>query len=139
MSECFEVTDLIGAPFVHGGRDVERGVDCFGLLIEMHRRKGQEIPDFRSPQFHHEIEAALHEHKKTWLCHWEKTGRDPVPLTVCKPGTSLLIAIRGQACHVGFVHKPGWFVHTWEDTNGVTTERLSLWKQRILGVYEFNV
>jgi cell wall-associated NlpC family hydrolase len=138
MDQVIRVDDLVGIPFLHGGRDLSIGVDCFGLLMECHRRLGQTIPDYRSPAFYHEIEAALHEQKQTWISHWERAGRDHVPLTVATPGRSLLIAVRGQACHVGFVYKPGWFVHTWEETQGVTTERLSLWKQRILGVYEFD-
>jgi cell wall-associated NlpC family hydrolase len=138
MDGVIRVDDLIGVPFRKRGRDVAEGVDCFGLLMEAHRRLGKPIPDFASPEFLHEIEAALQENKRTWTCHWAKTGRDHVPLTVCTPGRSLLIAIKGQAIHVGFIHKPGWFIHCWEDTTGVTVERISLWKQRILGVYEFN-
>lgn len=137
MEPVIQTVDLIGVPFIHGGRDLAKGVDCFGLLIECHRRLGIEIPDFRSPQFHFEIESALAVEKQSWVCHSERTVEEPVPLTACLPGRSLLIKVRGCACHVGFVHKPGWFIHTWEDTNGVTQERLSLWKQRILGVYEF--
>ena len=137
MSAVIQVGDLIGLPFKHGGRDISEAVDCFGLLMECHRRLGVVIPDFRSPQFHHEIEAELARHKRNWLCHAEREGRETIPLTLMTPGKSLLIKVKGCACHVGFVHKPGWFIHTWEDTNGVTQERLSLWKQRILGVYEF--
>lgn len=137
MDAVIQVGDLIGTPFEIGGRDLNKAVDCFGLLIECHRRIGKDIPDFRSPQFHHEIEAELARHKTDWIAHWERDGRETVPLSICQPGRSLLIRVKGSACHVGFVHKPGWFIHTWEDTNGVTQERLSIWKQRILGVYEF--
>lgn len=136
MTSVIQVGDLIGTPFIQGGRDITEAVDCFGLLIECHRRVGIEIPDFRSPSFHHEIEAEINRHKGSWTCHFERAA-DPVPLSVCQPGRTLLLRVRGMACHVGFVHKPGHFVHTWEDTHGVTQERLSLWKQRILGVYEY--
>lgn len=138
MTAVIQVTDLIGIPFEHGGRDITKAVDCFGLLMECHRRIGVEIPDFRSPQFHHEIEAKLAVEKREWITHAERDGPEQIPLTAMLPARSLLIKVRGSACHVGFIHKPGWFIHTWEDTNGVTQERLSLWKQRILGVYEFH-
>lgn len=132
-----EINDLIGVPFKKGGRDLVSGVDCFGLLMECHKRLGKDIPDHRSPEFHHEIAMALADRKKDWICHFERTGAATVQESDCQPGRALLIKIRGCACHVGFVHKPGWFIHTWEDTNGVTQERVSLWKQRILGVYEY--
>lgn len=137
-NSVIEVQDLIGVPFEKGGRSLVTGVDCFGLLMECQRRLGKPIPDHRSPEFHHEIAAALHDRKADWTQHYERTGADPVPLSACKPGSALLIKIRGCACHVGFVHKDGWFIHTWEDTNGVTQERISLWRQRILGVYEYH-
>jgi len=81
---------------------------------------------------------ALSENKSSWLSHWEKTEGESVPLTITTPGRSLLLAIKGMGIHVGFVHRPGWFVHAWEDTNGVTQERITLWKRKVLGVYEFN-
>lgn len=37
--------DMLGAPFKLGGRSIERGIDCFGLLQEYFRRAGREIPD----------------------------------------------------------------------------------------------
>ena len=37
--------DMLGAPFKLGGRSLERGIDCFGLLQEYFRRAGYEIPD----------------------------------------------------------------------------------------------
>lgn len=37
--------DMLGAPFKLGGRSLERGIDCFGLLQEYFRRAGHEVPD----------------------------------------------------------------------------------------------
>lgn len=137
-NSIIEVDDLIGAPFAKRGRSLVTGVDCFGLLMECQRRLGKPIPDHHSPEYHEEIAAALQVGKRDWTEHYERTGEDPVPLSVCKAGRVLLIKIRGCACHVGFIHKDGWFIHCWEDTAGVTQERISLWRQRILGVYEYN-
>lgn len=37
---------MVGAPYVAGGRDMKRGVDCWGVAIEFHRRAwGIELPD----------------------------------------------------------------------------------------------
>ena len=32
--------DLVGVPFVVGGRSVVTGLDCFGVMLEVHRRLG---------------------------------------------------------------------------------------------------
>ena len=37
--------DLIGIPFVRNGRDIKLGLDCWGLLMEVHRRFGNKVPD----------------------------------------------------------------------------------------------
>jgi cell wall-associated NlpC family hydrolase len=41
-----DLSDLIGVPFVYGGRGKE-GFDCWGLTIEVFRRFGIEIPDYQ--------------------------------------------------------------------------------------------
>lgn len=136
MAVQIQTVDLIGKPFKPGGRDLNTGIDCFGLLMECHTRSGRPIPDFKSPEFHAEMALMLDREKDTWTCH--AANRDEVTFEKCIPGRSLLINVRGMACHVGYVHRPGHFIHAWEDTNGVTEARLSLWKHRIVGIYEFN-
>ena len=41
-----EISDLIGVPFVSRGRDPKIGLDCWGLVMEIGRRMGKNIPDF---------------------------------------------------------------------------------------------
>ena len=41
-----QVKDLIGVPFVSRGRDPRTGLDCWGLVMEVGRRFGKQIPDF---------------------------------------------------------------------------------------------
>ena len=41
-----EISDLIGVPFVSRGRDPKTGLDCWGLVMEIGRRMGKDIPDF---------------------------------------------------------------------------------------------
>lgn len=132
--------DLIGTPFVEGGRDPKTGIDCYGLLMVAYSRLGKTIPDYRSPALHSEMEALITTEKSRWVCH--AANADDVSFEKCQPGRTLLLNIlagnQAYNSHVGFVHKPGWFLHAWEKTNGVTAERISLWKRRIVGVYEFN-
>lgn len=37
--------DLIGAPYLAGGRDARTGIDCAGLVSEVLQRQGVAIPD----------------------------------------------------------------------------------------------
>ncbi len=39
--------DLIGTPFIDGGRDKGAGLDCWGLAREMFHRQGIDVPDYR--------------------------------------------------------------------------------------------
>ena len=41
-----DYTDLIGVPFKNRGRDVKTGVDCYGLVIEVFKRFGHNIPEY---------------------------------------------------------------------------------------------
>ena len=38
--------DLIGVPFKNRGRDIQDGFDCYGLVKEVYRRYGHEIPEY---------------------------------------------------------------------------------------------
>lgn len=49
-----EVADLIGVPFVEFGRDCKKGLDCYGLAIEVERRLGKKLKDVVLEKFDHE-------------------------------------------------------------------------------------
>ena len=40
-----DVSDLIGVPYVEFGRDIKKGLDCYGLVIEVTRRMGKPLRD----------------------------------------------------------------------------------------------
>lgn len=41
-------SDLLATPFVLGGRDARKGMDCYGLCIEMCARDGKALADIAS-------------------------------------------------------------------------------------------
>lgn len=41
--------DLLGVPYLKGGR-TKAGLDCYGLLMELYRRRGVELPEFGAPE-----------------------------------------------------------------------------------------
>lgn len=45
MPELKDFRDLIGVPFMWGGRDPAVGLDCWGLFMEVQRRFGFAVPD----------------------------------------------------------------------------------------------
>jgi cell wall-associated NlpC family hydrolase len=46
--------DLIGVPFVEFGRDTEKGLDCYGLCIEVLKRQGIHLNDVVLEKFDRE-------------------------------------------------------------------------------------
>lgn len=121
MAKC---ADLIGVPFEYGGRGPD-AFDCYGLLMEMYRRDGIILPDYRSPDQLNRIAALM----AMQLDLWRETEK--------RPGAAVLIRIGRFNSHVGYVLDGMRFVHTWEESGGVVTERLSSWESKIAGYYEF--
>ncbi len=117
-----EICDLIGVPFEYGGRGPET-YDCYGLLIEMFKRCGQDIPDYGSSSHGTEIIAMM----LGRLQEWREVG--------CEPGVAILIKMP-QSMHVGFMLPYKKFIHTSVITGGVTVENIRIWKHRIRGYYE---
>lgn len=137
MSVSIDYKDLIGVPFKYGGRGPDY-FDCYGLLGEMvWRNQGLRIPEVTSPEILEEIAAAVDGQRSRWKLTAKKTGRDPIPFSDMKVGHALELRIRGLACHVGFIHRPRKFLHTWEDSGGVVENDIEIWRSRILSVYEY--
>lgn len=128
--------DLIGVEFAYGGRGPDR-YDCYGLVMELHRRCGVELPDFTSPTVLSEIADLMAANKYRWRQIAEKPAAGVIPMSAFKPGHVLEIRMNLHACHVGFVHRPRRFLHVFETSAGVEDNLIEDWRDRILGVYEF--
>ena len=128
--------DLIGKPFAWGGR-TPSGYDCFGLVLEMFKRTGRNPPDWRSPS---DIAAAagagvvmgeLSQHQ------WMRCDRAAETMILF----NMPINLNGRrvlaATHCGFMLSNSEFIHSWEDTGGVTVERTADWERRIAGFYTY--
>lgn len=132
-----DYSDLIGVSFQYGGRGPD-AFDCYGLVKECLQRNGVEIPDYRSPSVLKEVADLVAAEKYRWRKIAVKQGSEIIPANVLTPGRVLEIRVNGLACHVGFIHRPRAFLHTWEDSGGVVQNQLSDWRDRILGVYEYD-
>jgi cell wall-associated NlpC family hydrolase len=119
-----EYLDLIGMPFVRGGRGPVEW-DCYGLLIEMFRRKGVILPDFTSPGTVEEVEAIMDREIGRWII---------VPYGT--PGACVRFRSSGCGAHVGFVLGNDKMIHA-SDTAGVCVERIADEVRKPLGFYDY--
>lgn len=119
-----ELAELVGTPFVYGGRGPD-AFDCYGLLMHLHALRGVALPDYRSPTDQATISALL----ASQLPLWERCPS--------APGAAVAFRIGRLVTHCGMVLDDDHFIHTWEGSGGVCIERLSDWKDRIYGFYRY--
>lgn len=133
MSSFEEITarpfPLLGVPFVDGGRG-PAGFDCWGLVLEVFRRCGIELPDYRICCADMTgIDAKVDEERGAWTRCDEAAL--PVPaLAVMRFNSPVLIN------HVGTYIGAGRFIHTAEKM-GVNIDRVEhpYWRRHIEGFY----
>lgn len=121
--------DLIGIPFLDGGRTV-KGLDCWGLAKLIYQRIGIDVGEYNiSSESAHEISLTM---KEELADKW-------IPLN--RPEKGCLVIIRLQetewANHCGVVLDNSYFIHAWCCETGVVIDRLRRWKSRIIGYYQF--
>lgn len=116
--------DLIGTPFKYGGRGPD-SYDCYGLVMEMSRRNGRELPDFGFAENQGLIAAMMGATMPQWA---------PIE---CRPGAIALIRIGRLVSHVAYVLDGDRMIHAWEHSHGVSIVLIAEWKHRIVGFYEY--
>ena len=131
-----DYNSLTGVPFVKGARGPQ-AYDCYGLLSECHLRDGRNIPDYRSPSDQTAIAKLMLQEKSKWREIWRR-GDSEFRHSLISPGNTILFSILGLPSHVGYALSTREFLHTWEKSGGVTVERISYWKNRIYGIYNYD-
>lgn len=117
--------DLIGVPFVDGGRSKE-GMDCWGLVKECFKRQGIEVKDYTISAIELlQISKQMEKDKELWQ-------RVDAPLAGC------LVLIKTEASawanHVGIFIGDGRFIHAYPYA-GVCISTIKRWKAHIIGYY----
>ena len=131
-SDDLRTDDLIGIPFVDGGRDPRIGLDCWGLVLEVFRRAGVTLPDYQIGC--HQTEAigvaVEGERLKGRWRHWHAFDAPAPSVIAIRFNSPLLVN------HTGVYIGGGRFIHTRELT-GVAIERVDApsWRHRIEGFY----
>lgn len=117
--------DLIGKPFAHRGRGPD-SYDCFGLLLEVYRRRGIIILDssYGDTLTQRSTEIVRR------LVSWRRS--------TIYPGVALLFREGGVAGHVGVAIDDDRFIHASERTGQVVVGFLSRgWLEPLIGSYVF--
>ena len=120
-----EVNDLVGIPFENGGRTL-RGFDCWGLVMEVYRRRGIKLKDYPIDAMSTaRIAQELKLNEGNWIKVETPEEGDLVVMHLC---------CAQWANHVGVYIGNGRFVHAYAG-GGVCIERIARWKGRIAGFY----
>lgn len=126
--------DLIGIPFINGGRDRNKGFDCYGLVMEVYRRCGIALPEYTADWDDEEkINSIVQREAGTTAWHRVKAPL-PVPcLVALRMGTP-----PGFVNHTGVYIGHGKFIHT-RAKIGVCVSRIDspAWRGVIDGFYEY--
>lgn len=127
----FKWEDLIGIPFVEGGRSLS-GVDCVGLVYLCYRRQGKEVSDFTDYR-------RIWQHRALY-----KMGNAPDQFSrIDTPSVGSIVAFavhnRERAIdHIGILVSPHHFIHALESV-GVSRGDLSRapWNSYVVGYYDY--
>jgi cell wall-associated NlpC family hydrolase len=118
-----EYADLIGVPFKKAARGPD-SFDCYGLVREMCRRAGKDVPNYPT---HSSLETE-NAQILSGMEEWKPTTE--------KPGAVAVFRVMGKL-HVGYILPYGKMIHAWERSGGVIVERFEPWKRRVIGYYEY--
>ncbi|MDD4985036.1 MAG: NlpC/P60 family protein [Dehalococcoidales bacterium] len=124
---------LIGRPFTNLGRDPRHGLDCWGLVMEVFRRYGIEVPDFDINSFAYMAIDDLVQ-RETLTPRWEWVD---APTDADVPLVALMRMHPRLVNHAGVYIGHGTIMHTTKGT-GVITSRQTALKTRIVGYYKLS-
>lgn len=125
-----DLSDLIGIPFLDGGQDPRIGLDCWGLVREVFRRYGIELPERLVPARDAEaIDRQIDLDRQSWV-RWFPPYAVPA-VVVFRLGGG------GVWCnHTGVLVAPGRFIHARAKTRSCI-ESLShpYYSRKLEGIY----
>lgn len=129
-------TDLIGVPFKNRGRDVSTGLDCYGLVMEIFKRYGYNIPEYNEDFHNTEKVCALIREKTAIRSNWERVDKNNLPIP-----SLLTISYgvhKGIVNHTGVYIGDGKFIHI-RSTTGVCVDRVNspAWARAIGECYKY--
>jgi cell wall-associated NlpC family hydrolase len=129
-----DLRDLIGIPFVDGGRDPVEGLDCWGLLILAAKHFGYDVPDFDISCFDAPGINEIYK-SETDTVRWRQRRE-------LQPGYVIAMALSQRMPdaiqHFGIYIGEGKFLHTVRKAGScLSSIDAPLWKNKIKGYYEW--
>lgn len=126
-----DVSKYMGVPFKENGRDIETGLDCYGLLLHIYRDMGIALLD--KTDYTLDDKEDVHNLIEKNKYEWKQVDRKQV----CA-GTVVYFRILGVPMHLGIMINYNQFVHSICKT-GVCIENLNsiVWNRRVVGFYEY--
>lgn len=126
MKKRTDISDLIGIPFVEFGRDPKKGLDCYGLAIEVEKRYGKNLKDVALEKFSREkLEKTLPE------INVRKTD-------VIQEGSILeFYGLADNRLHIGVAIGGDLFIQSTENMGSrISSIRMSKSYMRLANIYE---
>lgn len=129
MPRSIDYLDLLGVPFLDGGRDPAVGLDCWGLVRVAFSRAGISLPDYRiSCSDAGRISEEIDMHRSVWTA----VKRDEVLPALLAIRFNTIDVVNHTAVYLGGMR----FLHT-DSKRGVHLDRVDhpWWKRHIDGYY----
>lgn len=126
-------TDLIGVPFQNRGRDATHGLDCYGLVKEVYKRHGYDVPEYSADYNDMDkIDGLITDNTSGYP--WKEITEPEVPCLIAMRLGSPYGVVNHTAVYIG----GGKFIHT-RAKIGVNIDRLSspAWRKVIVGFYRY--
>lgn len=124
-----EYLDLLGKGFRYGGRGPDQ-YDCYGLCMELYRRRGVELPSYISHADPLCIDISLADGRRNYLHN----------IPAAEPFCLVLFCIAPPfVSHIGIVMEDCQrFIHIMHKSS-VSIERLDsdLWENKVAGFYRY--
>lgn len=136
--------DLLDKHYKLGGRGPDY-YDCYGLVKEMYRRYGKEIPEYYSSPDFAEIAKKVNLEANKANTRWHKITKEESTRVIrnafgniyIKPHCLIVLRMGRFGCHIGFILNELQFIHCWDRADSVIIERIDYWKNNILGAYDY--
>lgn len=122
------LSKYIGTPYVKYGRDIETGLDCYGLIVHIYKQEfNLELDPLTNLTTQQGFKSASERLRKTDIYK----EFEPV-LHEMKLGDIILISFAGNPLHVGMAIDNNRMIHSNENIDCVIEDiRGTLWQNRI--------
>lgn len=126
------IEQFIGIPYVNRGRDIETGLDCWGLLREFYKR----VLGIDLPAYENSYDDAYDMNQTVQALRYERKDADWVKVNSPAYGDGVILRVAGHPCHVGVYLGNDQVLHTLTGHDSAIDRLDSVrWKNRIDGFY----